>query len=63
MRIIRKIDTLLVEVALPRTQDTTQDRPADIVITIPGGLKEGTEGMTYCRAMWLQIFICGYSLY
>ncbi len=63
MRIIRKIDNLLVKVALPRTQDTMQDRPADIVVTIDGGLKEGTEGTTYCRAMWLQVFICWYSLY
>ena len=39
MRIIRKIDNLLVEVALPRTQDTIQDRPADIVVNIDGGLK------------------------
>jgi hypothetical protein len=42
MRIIRKIDNLLVKVALPRTQDTIQDRPADIVVNIDhddGGLK------------------------
>ncbi len=55
MRIIRKleIDNLFVKVALPRTQDTTQDRQADIVVNIDGALKEGTEGTTYCRAMWL----------
>ncbi len=58
MWIIRKIDNLLVKVALPLTQDTTQDRPADIVVNIDGGLKESTEGTTYCRAMWLQVFIC-----
>jgi hypothetical protein len=58
MRIIRKIDNLLVKVALPRAQDTTQDRQADIVVNIDGGLKESTEGTTYCRAMWLQVFIC-----
>ncbi len=63
--VIRKIDNLLVKVALPRTQDTTQDRPADttqdrpVVVNIDGGLKESTEGTTYCRAMWLQVFICG----
>jgi hypothetical protein len=39
MRIIRKIDNLLVKVALPRTQDTIQDRPADSVVKIDGGLK------------------------
>jgi hypothetical protein len=39
MRIIRKIDNLLVKVALPRTQDTIQDRPADSVVNIDGGLK------------------------
>ncbi len=63
MLIIREIDNLLVKVALPRTQDTTQDRPAYIVFNIDGGLKEGAEGTTYCRAMLLQVFICGYSLY
>ena len=41
MRIIRKIDNLLVKVALPRTQDTVsmQDSPADSVVNIDGGLK------------------------
>ncbi len=63
MRIIGNIDNLLVKVALPLTQDTTQDRPAYIVVNIDGGLKEGTEGTTYCRAIWLQVFICGYSFY
>jgi hypothetical protein len=59
MRIIRKIDNLLVKVALPWTQDNTQDRPADIVVNIDGGLKEGTKGTTYCRAMWLQVLSAG----
>jgi hypothetical protein len=39
MQINRKIDNLLVKVALPRTQDMMQDRPADIVVNIDGGLK------------------------
>ena len=54
MQIIRKINILLVEVALPRTQDATQDRPADIVVNVDEGLKEGAEGTTVPRRNAVQ---------
>ena len=42
MPIFIKIKSFLLKVALSRTQDAAQDRPAEIVVDVNGGLKQGT---------------------
>jgi len=58
-----KINCFLVKVALSRTQDAAKDRPANTVVDVDGGLKQGTEGATNRRAMCLQVFHCGGTSY
>ena len=62
MLISFKINSFLVKVALSRTQ-AAKDRPANTVVDIDGGLKQGTEGATNRRAMSLQVFHCGCTSY
>ena len=63
MLIFIKINSFLVKVALSLTQDAVQDRQANTVVNVDGGLKQGTEGMTNRREMCLQVFHCWGTLY
>ena len=51
MLISFKINSFLLKVALSRTQDAAKDRPANTVVDVDGGLKQGTEGAMNRSAM------------